>query len=494
VILGVVDHHEQQRVAEDELKERAKSMVENLAYSSRLAVLTEDKLLLESALQSVTGAADFAYVSIYGGSWTPLISAGTNKIDLETEIPEIKNDQLDRLKRKLEIISRNTTIANSQYLEYLAPITSAQASLPYELLFSPNRPSESDDQKQSQTIGAVRLGLSMNRVNAQLTSFLKWRGWLLVTFLCLSAIAIYAFSVQITRPVKELTEQARRMSHGQLDQKIMVKSRDEIGQLAATFNDMATSLHELYSNLERKVFERTEELTSANQRLVEISAHKSQFLANVNHELRTPVSAIIGYANLLMRETRGRLTSLQTENLQDLLNNARRQLALIDSLLDFARIEAGKMDVKWETVSVPEVVQAAASTIAPSLDGGPIRLVQELSPGLPTLHTDREKLRQILLNLVDNAVKFTERGEIKISAAQHNGTLRLAVSDTGIGIAEGDVTHLFEEFYRGKTAARGTGLGLAIVKKLVNVLGGEIAVESELGKGSTFTVTLPVKA
>jgi signal transduction histidine kinase len=125
-----------------------------------------------------------------------------------------------------------------------------------------------------------------------------------------------------------------------------------------------------------------------------------------------------------------------------------------------------------------------------------IKLIREIAPEIPTLNTDREKLRQIILNLLDNAVKFTERGEIKITASQQNGSLKLVVSDTGIGIEKGDLTRIFEEFHRGDGSSakkyRGTGLGLAIVKKFVQLLGGEIAVESEAGKGSTFTVTLPL--
>jgi len=123
---------------------------------------------------------------------------------------------------------------------------------------------------------------------------------------------------------------------------------------------------------------------------------------------------------------------------------------------------------------------------------GEVQIILDIAPNIPLLRTDREKLRQIVLNLLDNAVKFTPCGEIKIAAARCNGALKLVVSDTGIGIAQEDLHHLFEEFYRSKSTTRGTGLGLAIVKKFVNVLGGEIAVESELGKGSTFTVTVPL--
>ncbi len=316
---------------------------------------------------------------------------------------------------------------------------------------------------------------------------------LLLVGLWVALLATLLVRHRVVRPLESLRQGVERIREGDLGARLDIKTGDEIEVLADEFNDMAAHLRDAYEGLERKVTERTQELTIANEKLAVASEHKSQFLANVNHELRTPLSAIIGYARLLRRETEGQVSKMQSENLQDLLGNAERLLHLIDGLLDFAKIEAGKMEVKLETVRVEEIIQAAASTIGPSLDGGPVSLAKEISPGLPALNTDREKLRQIVLNLLDNAVKFTPCGEIKIAAACYNGALKLVVSDTGIGIAKEDLHHLFEEFYRGKSATRGTGLGLAIVKRFVIVLGGEIAVDSEVGKGSTFTVTLPLE-
>jgi len=259
---------------------------------------------------------------------------------------------------------------------------------------------------------------------------------------------------------------------------------------------MAAHLRESQTSLERKVAERTQALTIANEKLEEASKLKSQFLANVNHELRTPLGAIIGYARLIQLETAEQSSSPQRENLQDLLNNAERLLAQIDTLLDFARIEADKMEVRVEPVDVEEIIHGAASAIEPVLTNGSVRLVREVPRASPTVNTDREKLRQIILNLLDNAVKFTEHGEIKIAVSQQNGWLRLVISDTGIGIAKEDLDKIFEEFHRGHFSNsrnyRGTGLGLAIVKRLVRLLGGQIDVASEVGKGANFTVTLPL--
>jgi signal transduction histidine kinase len=327
-------------------------------------------------------------------------------------------------------------------------------------------------------------------------SMLRTSALLLVGF-TMAVLASLFVGRRVVRPLEALRRGVERIGKGDLSHSLHLNTGDEIEILADEFNEMTTQVREAYTGLARKVAERTEALKIANERLEEASQLKSQFLANVNHDLRTPVSAIIGYGRLVLRETEGQIAPLQSENLQDLLNNAERLLNQIDSLLDFAKIEAGKMAVHVEPVKVNEVIQAAISTIEPSLNGGNVRIIREIASDMPALNTDREKLRQIILNLLDNALKFTERGEIKIAASQQNGSFKLAVSDTGIGIPKEELNKIFEEFHRGDSSStknyRGTGLGLAIVKQFANLLGGEVAVESEVGKGSVFTVTLPLE-
>jgi signal transduction histidine kinase len=306
--------------------------------------------------------------------------------------------------------------------------------------------------------------------------------WVVIGFavgsIGLALVLGYTFSWSLIGPVKEMDSRLKQIASGDFSQHVEVLNRDELGTLAANLNRMTDELGQLYHQLD-----------TANR-------HKSDFLASMSHEFRTPLNAIIGYGRLIRRETEGQISQLQRENLQDLLNNAERLLNLIDSLLDFAKIEAGKMEVRIEPVRVQEVIHGAASTIESMLNVDRVRLIREIASDIPALNTDREKLRQIILNLLGNAVKFTERGEIKIAACQQNGSLKLAVSDTGIGIEKKDLDQIFEKFHQGDRSSskkyRGTGLGLAIVKKFANLLGGEVAVESEVGKGSTFTVTLPL--
>ncbi len=240
-----------------------------------------------------------------------------------------------------------------------------------------------------------------------------------------------------------------------------------------------------------------QELQETNTQLDIANRHKSDFLARVSHDLRTPLNSIIGFTRIVLRRMEGKLPDLQKENLQKVLISGDHLLSLINTLLDLAKIEAGRMEVLAELFRVDEVIHMAATTVEPLLKDGRVRLVRDIAPGLPPLKTDRDKLKQILLNLLSNAAKFTEQGEIKVSAARENGNLKLAVADSGIGMTPAALEHIFEEFQQAEktTASKygGTGLGLAIVKKFINLMGGEIVVESEEGKGSKFTITLPME-
>jgi signal transduction histidine kinase len=244
------------------------------------------------------------------------------------------------------------------------------------------------------------------------------------------------------------------------------------------------------ARLFREIEEKSQQLEAANK-------HKSDFLARVSHDLRTPLNSIIGFTRIVLRRTEGQLPSLQKDNLQKVLISSEHLLNLINELLDLAKIDAGKMEVVADIFRVEDVINMTTATVEPLLKDGRVRLVKDIAVNLPPVKTDRDKLKQILFNLLSNAAKFTEHGEIRVSAAPDNGTLRLAVSDSGIGMKPEALAHIFEEFQQAEktTASRygGTGLGLAIVKKFINLMGGDIVVESEIGKGSKFTITLPME-
>jgi signal transduction histidine kinase/HAMP domain-containing protein len=239
------------------------------------------------------------------------------------------------------------------------------------------------------------------------------------------------------------------------------------------------------------------EIQDKNQQLETASRHKSQFLANMSHELRTPLNAIIGFTRLVLRKTEGQIAPLQTDNLQKVLVSSEHLLNMINGVLDLSKVEAGRMEVYAETFKLDEIVRLAVATVEPMLKDGRVRLLTEIAPEMPPLRTDRDKLKQSLLNLLSNAAKFTEKGQIKVSAWPENGSLKLVVSDTGIGMTPEALKVIFDEFRQADMSTTrkygGTGLGLALVKKFVELMGGEIAAESEAGRGSKFIVTLPME-
>ncbi len=259
--------------------------------------------------------------------------------------------------------------------------------------------------------------------------------------------------------------------------------------------------------LEEKVREATRELADQNEllrrqalQLEQASAMKSQFLANVSHELRTPLHAIVGYTSVLLEGVAGELESVQEEKLQRVDSNANHLLAIINDLLDLTRIESGKMPVRVEEFPVCAVFDEVRTEAESLIQASDLEVSFRVEDGVPPLATDRQKVKQILLNLLSNALKFTPEGEVRIEAHHEPEEERIAisVSDTGVGISEQHQQTIFEAFGQSggsfyASAQSGTGLGLSICRRLATILGGDITLESELGVGSTFTLILPRK-
>jgi signal transduction histidine kinase/DNA-binding response OmpR family regulator len=242
--------------------------------------------------------------------------------------------------------------------------------------------------------------------------------------------------------------------------------------------------------------QRNRVLAEQNRRVTLESQTKARFLANMSHELRTPMNAIIGFTSLLLDDRSLQMNDRHRRNLERVSRNARDLLELINNVLDLSKIEAGRMDVYAEPADARDVIERAMAVVEPLKEARPIQLSLNVEAGLPAMRTDRTKLQQILINLISNAIKFTREGEVRITAERAAGDrIRIAVSDTGIGIPESEVTRIFEEFRQiasaGRGARTGTGLGLSITRRLVEMLEGEINVSSREGEGSTFAVTLP---
>jgi GAF domain-containing protein/anti-sigma regulatory factor (Ser/Thr protein kinase) len=238
------------------------------------------------------------------------------------------------------------------------------------------------------------------------------------------------------------------------------------------------------------------EIEQKSRQLEVASRHKSEFLANMSHELRTPLNAIIGFTRIVMRRSKETLEPLQYENLDKILASGQQLLALINSILDLSKIEAGRVEVHPGRVGLAPLLEQCAHTIEPLVKSDAVTLVKDFNGALPEMFVDEEKLRQIVINLLSNAAKFTERGTIRLCAEAANGSVSIAVADTGIGIPEHKLDLIFEEFEQADASSTrahgGTGLGLAIARRLARILGGDVEARSTPGAGSTFTLRLPV--
>jgi signal transduction histidine kinase/DNA-binding response OmpR family regulator len=274
-------------------------------------------------------------------------------------------------------------------------------------------------------------------------------------------------------------------------------SRDE---LVAEIQKKNRELEQHSAALEQTVAERTEELKHAMESAEDANRAKSGFLANMSHELRTPMNAMIGYSEMLMEDAEDDGNDAALEDLKKIHGAGNHLLALINDVLDLSKVESGKMEIFLETFAVDSLVDGVVSTIDALIKKNGNRLVVELDPSLAAMHADITKVRQALFNLLSNAAKFTEGGEIGLSVQPERvdgeDWIQLAVSDTGIGIPTEKIEEVFEEFSQADDSTTrnygGTGLGLPISRRFCRMMGGDISVASTIGKGSTFTIHLPM--
>jgi signal transduction histidine kinase len=239
-----------------------------------------------------------------------------------------------------------------------------------------------------------------------------------------------------------------------------------------------------------------DEIQEKSRQLEEASQHKSQFLANMSHELRTPLNAILGYTELMADGAYGEPSEKVLGVLKRLEAQGKHLLGLINDVLDLSKIEAGQLVLELSDYCIQDIAQTVRSTLEPLATDKKLTFKVEVPTGLPPGHGDGRRLTQVLINLVGNAIKFTDAGEVAIKAEAHNGSFHVSVRDTGPGISSADQARLFQEFQQADNAITkkkgGTGLGLAISKRIIEMHGGRIWVESQPGQGSTFAFTLPV--
>ena len=376
---------------------------------------------------------------------------------------------------------------------------------------------------------------------------------ILVIILVVSVITTsLIFAKSILKPLGELTKGAGIIGKGGLEHKVEVKTKDEIGELANAFNRMTSiltsnlktitashdelnkeiterkqaeeELRKLKEELEVKVAERTKELQEsvqklnkgqkamllmvedlnqtskelkeANIKLKGLDHLKSMFIASMSHELRTPLNSIIGLTGIILQGISGKITEVQRKELMMVKNSANHLLVLINDIIDVSKIEAGKVELVIEELDLSELIQEVSNSFKIAVDKKGLKLSLE-TPERLIIKSDKRRAKQVIINLMSNAVKYMDKGEIEIKAAKKDECAEVSVADTGIGIKKENIKMLFKQFSRihvaGMTRVEGTGLGLYISKKIADLLGGEIEAKSEFGKGSKFTFTLPLK-
>ena len=262
---------------------------------------------------------------------------------------------------------------------------------------------------------------------------------------------------------------------------------------------MEAELNKLHQKIQAKntiIDSQKQELEIKNQKLMEVFRLKSQFLATMSHELRTPMNAIIGFSQLLLRPKCGTISKQQKDMLERILNNGKNLLMLVNEVLDYSKLQAGKLELKLEVFDLERLVRVTVAEMQSLTEAKRLHLKVDINLQNPTLCNDSLRVRQILNKLLSNAIKFTKNGSITVEVREKScNTIELAVKDTGIGIAAEDVQHIFEPFRQldqgNNRKFEGTGNGLSIVQALVNMMKGKITVESELGKGTLFRIELP---
>lgn len=336
-------------------------------------------------------------------------------------------------------------------------------------------------------LDAMKVRLEESELAAEQTS--ASAQWLVTGAAAIIAGLVGGIALLIARVVftglQDLGSAAEQISKRNWSARSNVTSRDELGRLGTAFNEMATAIEE-----------QIRETEAARQKAEQSDRVKSAFLASMSHELRTPLNSVINLTRFVVDGDTGPINEQQKELLTDVVGSGKHLLTLINDVLDMSKIEARSLNLfVEENIQVASLLETALSTARSLLFGKPVRLHAEISDNIPALSGDRQRILQILLNVLSNACKFTDEGEIRVRAYQEDEKLHISIADTGAGIAPDDQALVFLPFQQTKSGLRqggGTGLGMPIAKSLTEAHGGHLWLESTYGQGSTFHISLPL--
>lgn len=516
--------------AESEMKEKAGVIAQQLIATRSFIALKQDTINRNSA-----GGYEFKHLNPAAvGKGIGEIFNGYSGYTFKQTRPHVRdlynapdNFELEAMKqlaadKNLKELWGYDEIDGKRVFRYLIPVYYDESCLPCH-----GKPAGAKDISgyakegfsAGEFAGSISVVLPMARFEAaQHTNISSQVAFILFMVFVSIGLTYLMMEHIIIMPIRELTGKVVELGRGNLSAQITeIQTYDEMRSLADEFNTMAGKLHGLYNDLEEKVTERTALLSEANQRLLEqgnklqamnaklteTDRLKSEFLAVMSHELRTPLTAIIAFTEILLDEGET-LSSLQREYLQDIFESGHQLLSQINDILNMSKIEAGLVKINCNPVDIKEVLAPLIRSISPLLSKKRFTLTVDISADIPSIIADREKVTHIFRNLISNAIKFTpDGGKINISAVLVNeeekpSEVVVKIQDSGIGITQEDQKFIFDKFRQADSAESreypGSGLGLALARNLVEMHGGRIWVESEVGRGSTFTFVLPVIA
>ncbi|HLQ46502.1 MAG TPA: ATP-binding protein [Planctomycetaceae bacterium] len=397
--------------------------------------------------------------------------------------------------------------SENQY-EYYAALYASESCLScHTHQFRVDADGQETRREKGEFLGAAKITLPLDSVQASLHSTNAFVISAEMLKVVLAIVSIYlVLRYVVTKKVLHLKKVSDAIAHGKLDMRADIRSGDEFEELGHAFNRMLRHLvtvQEELRNVNVDLDGKVDELARVNLRLYELNNLKNEFLATMSHELRTPLNSILGFSDVL--QTADNLSDKQKRYVTNIQSSGRNLMSLINDILDLAKIESGKLELHLVEFSLADMIERQTGAMTPMAEKKNIDLSWHTDPQVPVLFQDVGKLQQVLNNLLSNAIKFTpEGGRVRVRAGLHNDShVFLAVEDTGVGIPLEEQERIFEKFRQGRlqpgqedAMARqfeGTGLGLSIVKELCKLLSGEVSLISEFGKGSTFTIVLPIR-
>jgi len=433
-----------------EIEENQKNIINGLAQVGKESIITNDEILLINYVSLVKKTRGVIYAMVTGPQGK--ILAHTDVSLLGT----IANDAIAiKASSSNELVTQSYVSKEKQnILDIALPIFTNQKKM-----------------------GIARIGFSRDTLHKIVEETLrKTRNRIFgvaIVVLIIGFIGAIILAQMMTKPIKQMAKGAELIGQGKLDTEISVKGKDELGSLARDLNKMS-------------------------RQLKEIDQMKSDFVTSVTHELRSPLTSLTMYIDLFLKGGAGELNDKAKKFLTIMERSNNRLSRFIDDLLDMAKIERGKMEIKKEPLGILPIVSETVQLIKPQADEKDIEITMDISDNLPLVFVDGDRTRQIITNLLSNSIKFTpEKGKVSIKIQDEGEHVQVSISDTGIGIPPEQINRIFDKFEQVREVRervkgpKGTGLGLAIVKSLVEAQGGKIWVESEVDKGSTFYFTLP---